>query len=334
MIRMKKHLIYLVYLLISVLIILTIIEFTVRQTLPQIRLSGTSQNLIVDSLYLSTPGIAANKDGFSNGVVKHTNKYHAWKYSSELSTKYKIRLILGDSVTMGIGIENDSTFIGILNNKINSLNFINLSLIGYSSEDYYQVLKSYLNIHKNIEFSSVSVFWTLNDLYSNYPGNISPEINTNTFIQSIIDFLRNHSKTYHLLKNLFFDRAKDYYLYDSNFYGPKYSLLNESVNDLKMISEICDSFNISFQLFLLPYEFQIRNFNTETIFTPQNNLRSQLENEIKNINIIDCRDALVEYADKSVKLYLYGDGIHLSEEGHKEVAAFILRKSFKVIPLN
>lgn len=134
-------------------------------------------------------------------------------------TQEKIRLILGDSVTMGIGIENDSTFIGIMNNKVDSINFLNLSLIGYSSEDYYKVLKYYGDIHKDIKVNSVSVFWTLNDLYSNYPGNISPEINSNTFIQSIISFLRKYSKTYHLIKNLFFDRAQDYFLYDSKFYS-------------------------------------------------------------------------------------------------------------------
>ena len=328
MIRIKKHLFYLVYLLFSVSIILTIIELTVRQILPQIKLSGTSKNLIADSLYSNTPGIAPNKEGMSNGVIKYTNKFHAWKYSSEPFTKHKIRLILGDSVTMGIGIANDSTFIGIINNKIDSLGFINLSLIGYSSKDYYQVLKAYLNIHKNVELSNVSVFWTLNDIYSNYPGNISPEINTNSILQSIISFLRKHSKTFHLLKNLFFDRAQDYYLYDSKFYNPQYSLLNESMKDLKMISEICDSLNISLELFLLPYEYQIRNFNTDTIFSPQNNLNLKFKNDIKNGKIIDCRGAFAEYVDESPKLYLYGDGIHLSEKGHKEMAAFIIRKNF------
>lgn len=326
--RIKGQIIYLVYLVVSILIILALVELTVRLTCPQIKLSGTSKNLIVDSLYQSTPGIAANQKGISNGAIKYTNKYDAWEYSKKLSPKKKVRLILGDSVTMGIGIENDSTFIGIINNKIDSMNILNLSLIGYSSEDYYKVLKYYGNIHKDIEVSSVSVFWTLNDLYSNYPGNISPEINSNTFIQSIISFLRKHSKTYHFLKNLFFDRAQDYFLYDSKFYSSNYSLLNESVKNIKMISDICDSLNISFQLLLLPYEFQIRNFETKAIFTPQNNLRSQLKNKIKNINIIDCRDAFRKYSDKSKDLYLYGDGIHFSEKGHNEMVSFLLKQNF------
>ncbi|NOX64246.1 MAG: SGNH/GDSL hydrolase family protein [Chlorobi bacterium] len=328
MTRIKGQIIYLAYLVVSIIIIFALIELTVRLAFPQIKLSGTSQNLIVDSLYGNTPGIAVNEEGTSNGTIKYTNKYNAWKYSTKLSTKRKIRLILGDSVTMGIGIDNDSTFIGILMNKVDSLNFINLSLIGYSSEDYYQVLKYFRNIHKDINLSSVTVFWTLNDLYSNYPGNISPEINTNSFTYSLIDFLRKHSKTYHLIKSLFFDRAQDYFLYDSKFYNHNYSLLNESVKKLNMVSDICDSLNISFQLFLLPYEFQIRNFNVSAIFTPQNKLKSQLKNNIENIRIIDCRDAFIKYSNSSRELYLYGDGIHLSKRGHKVMASFLRKQNF------
>lgn len=90
-----------------------------------------------------------------------------------------------------------------------------------------------------------------------------------------------------------------------------------------MISDICDSLNISFQLFLLPYEFQIRNFKTEAIFTPQNKLKTQLKDVINNINIIDCRNAFRKHFNKSKDLYLYGDGIHLSEMGHNEMASFL-----------
>lgn len=324
MTRIKGQIIYLVYLVVSIIIIFALIELTVRLTFPQIKLSGTSQNLIVDSLYGNTPGIAANEEGTSNGTIKYTNKYNAWKYSTKLSTKRKIRLILGDSVTMGIGIDNDSTFIGILMNKVDSLNFINLSLIGYSSEDYYQVLKYFRNIHKDINLSSVTVFWTLNDLYSNYPGNISPEINTNSFTYSLIDFLRKHSKTYHLIKSLFFDRAQDYFLYDSKFYTKKDTILNKSINYIKKVSDICDSLKVSFKLFLLPYEYQVRNYNNEDIFAAQKIFQSQL-NKNNSIEVIDCKEAFENYSTDSKEFYLFGDGIHFSKKGHKKLSSFLLK---------
>lgn len=87
--RIKGQIIYLMYLAASILIILAVVELTVRLTFPQIKLSGTSKNLIVDSLYQSTPGIAANQKGISNGATKYSNKYNAWEYSKKLSPKKK-----------------------------------------------------------------------------------------------------------------------------------------------------------------------------------------------------------------------------------------------------
>lgn len=322
---MKKYSLVVLYNVISIILLFLLLELVVRIFVPQIRLPGTSAALIVDSLYNDSPGIRSDTSGISGGILKESNRYHSWKYLTPVSANTHKLLFLGDSVTMGIGVENDSTYAGIINNNIDSINVINPSLIGYSSKDYLNVVDYFLIRKKfNLNFSSVVIFWTLNDIYSNYPDNESPELSSNGFIGNIISFLRSNSKAYQFLKNLFSDRPKTYYEYDRRFYTDSNPLLQRSVTDILKISSICDSLKIKFQIVLLPYEYQIRNYNTTGIFQPQRLLKEKLKNS--NIETIDPAGLLRNDYDNSIADYLYGDGIHFNERGNSVIAYYI--KSF------
>ena len=319
---MKKYTLIVLYNLISIILLFLLLELGVRIFVPQIRLPGTSAALIVDSLYNDSPGIRSDTSGTSGGIIKESNRYHSWKYFKPVSANTHKLLFLGDSVTMGIGVENDSTYSGIINNNIDSINVINPSLIGYSSKDYLNVVNYFLIRNKfDLNFSSVVIFWTLNDLYSNYPDNESPEISSNGLIGEIISFLRSNSKAYQFLKNLLSDRPKTYYEYDSQFYTDSNPLLQRSVADILRISTICDSLRINFQLILLPYEYQIRNYNRPGIFQPQQILEVKLKD--RNINIIDPGKIIRNDYDKSSVDYLYGDGIHFNERGNSVIAGYL-----------
>lgn len=247
--------------------------------------------------------------GDGNTINNYQSKFYKW-------------LILGDSVTMGIGVQDDSTFIGILNTLESKVNFINLSLIGYSSKDYLNIVKSLvIDNERNLKFDKILIFWTLNDTYSNYPSDKTAGFSSKNTFYPIINYLRNNSKAYYFLKNLFNDRSKDYYDFDRQFYSFEDSTLENSVNSLKFIATLCKSKEISCYLFILPYEYQIRNFNKNTIFAPQETLIKLMKDS--SINIIDCKNAFINYEKKSRDLYLYGDGIHFSELGHKVLANYI-----------
>jgi hypothetical protein len=306
----------------GIIFLCLLLEFAIRIFVPQIRLAGTSKNLIADSLYNDSPGINSNTSGYSGGVLKKTNQYHSWNYFKPVSTYRKKILFLGDSVTMGICVENDSTFAGILNNELDSTDIINPSLIGYSSKDYYNVFNYFIKKYPaGINFSTVAIFWTLNDIYSNYPDNKSPQYSSNSFLNYIIDFLRNNSKAYIFLKNLFSDRALAYYQYDSGFYTLQNQQFKNSVNNLKHILSICDSLKINFILVLLPYEYQVRKFNQKNIFEPQNTLKiSLVHNKVK---LIDLREAYKYKTKNSDRFYLYGDGIHFNERGNRLIAEYL-----------
>lgn len=325
---MKKYTLVVLYNVISIILLFLLLELAVRIFVPQIRLPGTSAALIVDSLYNESPGIRSDTSGTSGGIIKESNQYHSWKYLKPVSANTHKLLFLGDSVTMGIGVENDSTYAGIINNNTDSINVINPSLIGYSSKDYLNVVNYFLIRNKfNLNFSSVVIFWTLNDIYSNYPDNESPELSSNGFIGNIISFLRSNSKAYQFLKNLLSDRPKAYYEYDSQFYTDSNPLLQKSVADILKISAICDSLKIKFQLVLLPYEYQIRNYNRTGIFQPQQILKEKLKN--RNIDTIDPGELIRNDYDKTITDYLYGDGIHFNERGNSLIAGY-LRSFLKI----
>ena len=197
---------------------------------------GTSKELLIDSLYNTTVGLGSNKVGFSSGVKKTTNKYHIWKYKEDVNIKAPIILYLGDSVTMGIGVENDSTFVGINSRKIN---LINPSLIGYSVKDYLNVMKSFLsnNVFKG-KIKEIYLFWSLNDLYSNFTVKNSPGLKVDDLFFPIIDYVRRNSKLFIYIKNLFSDRSKIYYNYDVQFYDESNKYFQKGLIDIKEISRI------------------------------------------------------------------------------------------------
>lgn len=304
-----------------VLLLLFILEAAVRILSPQIQLSGMDRQILERDVYYRTVGLKKNSLGISNGVIKHVDEKGFWKYTSKKKEATRKILILGDSATMGIGVENDSTFVGLLNGYFKDIEFCNASLIGYSSQDYLNVIQDIIQSKKNeLGISDVFIFWCLNDVYSNFPDLNSPETK-NDFIKIITDFLVKNSKLYHLLKNILSDRPKAYFDYDKKFYVSKNKLLEKSLLNLGQIAEILDSTKINFNLFLLPYEYQIRNYNDSIIFHPQRIFEQMLRK--LNLNVTDCSPAFSQMSLNSYQFYLYGDGIHFSITGHKVLAEFI-----------
>jgi lysophospholipase L1-like esterase len=327
---MKKYFLIILFNIIAVMLLLFLLEVSIRVFIPQIRLAGTSKALLLDSLFNSSSGIKSNSKGFSNDVIKTTNAYGCWKYRRAISNKSKKILFLGDSVTMGIGVENDSTFAGKINDELSNVDILNPSLIGYSSKDYLNVFEYFLQKFKGkISFNSVVIFWTLNDIYSNYPDKNSPEIVSTNLLHELVYFLRQHSKAYIFLKNLISDRSKAYYDYDKNFYTKGNDLFKGSIKNLEIICSKCDSLGISFNLFLLPYEYQIRNFYKKNIFYPQELLINTLEESNLKVKTFDCKEAFRSDYNNSSIYYLWGDGIHFSEKGHSIIAEFVKRDLVK-----
>lgn len=187
---MKKKILFVVYNVVAVISLFLLFEFFLRVFDTKIILSGTDHNLFSDSVYYSSAGLIPGSLGKSHGIMKEVDSLGFWKYSSNKNAGKNL-LIIGDSVTMGIGVENDSTFTGQLANSIDSLRVFNASLIGYNVDNYKDVVeKLLLNDKNNLRISSVNIFWCLNDLYSNFPGKENPQFaNENNYLGTSLDFL-------------------------------------------------------------------------------------------------------------------------------------------------
>ncbi len=318
----KRYSLYILYNIIVIVAILLLFELLVRIFVPQIRLSGTSKNLLIDSLYFSSAGLRSTVKGLSNGVNKSTNQYHSWKYSKPFfKDKTKI-LLLGDSVTMGIGVENDSTFAGILNKHFD---IINPSLIGYSSFDYVNVFNYFVVENSNdFKYKAVYIFWTMNDVYADSFIQNQPAYVPGDYMYNIVNFLRHNSKAYIFLKNIISNRSKVYYDFDSKFYTDENKLLKKSVKNIVYIADKCSKLKIDFCLFFLPYEYQARNSTNESFHKPQKILSKLLYSY--GVKTIDCIGAFEFGLTTMERFYLYGDGIHFSKMGHRYMADFILNQ--------
>lgn len=322
-----KYMFILFYNLFVVLFLLIFFELLIRLFCPNIILSGTDRSLIKENLYFSSPGLAPNSSGLSMGTLKVVNEYGFLKYGKPIKSNSTKWLLLGDSVTMGAGIENDSTFAGLINGSLNNIDVLNTSFIGYSVRDYFNIFNKLIDQNrpelKNLE--AVLIFWTLNDFYSNYPRNDVPGISdTNPFF-AIANFFRTHFKSYHWLKNLISDRSKAYFEYDFRFYNEQNKELLNAVDMINKISTGCQERKVKCIIFLLPYEYQIRNWDKRDVFKPQDIMKKLLQSSSNSLRVIDCREAFEGCKNRSREFYLYGDGMHFSKEGHKKISEYILK---------
>lgn len=244
-----------VFNILVVILLFILAEIGLRLSLPQIKLPGTEAALLQDSIYYDSQGLRQNVSGKSMGVLKTTTPARTWKYSKNQNGKRKI-LFIGDSVTMGIGVENDSTFCRIINNTDTNSQILNPALIGYSVYDYKNIIRKILVDDINqTGISEVIICWCLNDIYSNELIQNVPQTTDETFFGRMVIFFRNSSYLYQFAKNLFTDRAKDYYLFDDKFYTIDSNTFQKGLNDFDEIIKLMKSTGIKLKILVLPYEF-------------------------------------------------------------------------------
>ena len=106
-------------------------------------------------------------------------------------------LILGDSTTFGVGVEEEKSFTGLLRYHKKDINFYNASVIGHSLRDYASLIKK----EKNLKFNKILIFLNIND--------ISTEINADNKKKNYLTFIEKIKKNIVLSKVNIFFRAAD-----------------------------------------------------------------------------------------------------------------------------
>ena len=290
------------------LFIFSVIEVVVRVLVPEIKPATTERVFTENDTYGDTFGLKPKSKGASMGVMRKVNDDGFWSHNSNQAGD-KYWLILGDSVTMGIGVSQDSTYPGLLSLNQDTLTILNSSFIGYSSKDYLNILSKINNKYKD-NLSRVTIFWCLNDVYSNPVNTDSPK-GISFLGNYLTGFIYNYVFTYQWLKKNIFDRPRKYYEYDQKYYSEQNYQYQKSLDNISKIKIITDSLSIKLDVVMLPYEYQLRK-NTDS---PQKQMISDLNDY--HINVIDLFSNLRDVTNDYESLFLYGDGIHYSKKGHK-----------------
>ena len=82
---------------------------------------------------------------FSKKVFTDSLGFRIPKKNFNYKDKNSSVLIIGDSVSFGVGVKEQNTFVGLMRNEFKNLNFFNSSVSGYNFKDYSEVAKKNKN---------------------------------------------------------------------------------------------------------------------------------------------------------------------------------------------
>lgn len=288
------------------------IETAVRLFNPEISAVGTDKELFRSGTFGHSAGPRPGATGRSNGVMRRVDDRGFWAYSGARPTKPKW-LLLGDSVTMGLGVEGDSTYAGILAAAQDSLDVVSASVPGHASDDYLAIARV---LADSMDIRRISVFWCLNDVMAGRPVDNAPT-GTRVLDNRMMAFVRRYVRTYTWAKSTFTDRPKRYYLHDSALYEERRGYLEAALTDLGELSDLATAHGIPLEVILLPYEYGLRTGE----HAPRRLMADRLG--ALDIRVRDAGPELLPTGDPA-HLYLYGDGIHFNRRGHRAIAEFVL----------
>jgi len=303
-------------------------------------LTGISKNLLIyeNNIQKNAPNIEAS--AFSKKVYTDNFGFRVpnknYRYSNESSSV----LILGDSVSFGVGVEEHETFVGLLRKEFKELNFFNSSVSGYHLKHYPFIIEENKNLDK---LNEIIFFLTLNDIsfektllnvneqikkeISNKKINFFNKLKENIYFTKLNIFLRNKSKFYMWAKGVITKPSERHFNYTFPLYQDKHAV-NEVNKELEKLKIAAHKNNFNLYVVILPYEFQTRPENCNINFlTPQFELKNILNNlniKFKDYTEIFCKNK------KPSSLFLKFDPVHLSIKGHSLVFN-LLRKDLNYL---
>jgi hypothetical protein len=122
--------------------------------------------MLQDFVYGKSMGLAPNRSGIFFGRLVHVDGNRSRRNTHRFNKKKSAWLHIGDSVTMGVGVDDDSTFSALLAQDADSINILNPSLIGFSVVDYKNVIRQLVITDGNaLKITHITLFYCLNDIY-------------------------------------------------------------------------------------------------------------------------------------------------------------------------
>ncbi len=315
---LKRFVLLLSSLLFSLLLVLLLEAFT-RILKPEINFQDTERSLLRERAFGDTYGWRPEATGISFGkrVVIDSHGFRKMNVPDSYEESW---LILGDSVTFGVGVETEETFAQLLQYELPHARIWNTSVIGYNTRNYRDVLYNLTAGNPNevtTKLERVLLFFCLNDIDLGQVMEMDFGAESNLgFRDRLLIFLRRHSKFYILMKNKVSDRSRFYFIHDQRLYTDEGMNFTESMRILSEVNDYLRNRGVRFTVVILPYEYQLRAREEQNLI-PQRRLAAFLSE--RGIDFIDAYDALARSGQGSADNYLYADFGHFSKKGHKVV---------------
>ena len=293
----------------------------------RINFLDSSVGLFTADRFGPTYGNTPNYKGESFGEAFYTDE-NGFRIEPDLKSKAASNapaiLIVGDSVSFGPGVRDDETIAGHLRRSLPNERIYNSSAIGYDATAYKNVVATL--IPQRPEVKTVLLFYCLNDLTDVSASDIKSQINDNgeiyasndtSLIRKVNDYLRSRSKLYLWLKNALRDTQMIYFQNDLASYQRSDKYVQDGLRPLAEIKQQLDTAGVSLKVFVLPYEAQLRKNTPPDFLLPQRKVEDFLkQNQIESFDLTQD----FQNSGDTHSLFLYGDPMHLSEEGHELVA--------------
>jgi len=335
-----------IIILLIFLTLIGLIEGSVRWLYPEIPPQHSDRRLFDPHKYGRTYGYKALATGEEMGVLVITDEhgFRTSPHSRQLHTSEHV-LVLGDSVSVGNGVEAEQTYPSLLEEKLGK-KVLNASVTGYRIVDYVEVLG---NIVDTFKPQLVIIGICLNDVSPTSQANIvgiarkkkadgevTPDERRypNMFVRTLryindnyLDFhtfLGSYSRTYVLVKSLATDSARDHFLADELYYDDPQTIEVLSSQFTKLKRLLTDEKPLV--LFIFPYEYQLRAGSLE-VLEPQKIIKEA--GHRAGVTIYDLYDELAEYLKAnrlpSKAIYLFNDPLHFNSVGHHAIAELVYR---------
>lgn len=317
-----------------------IIEAFVRIIFPDLIICGVKGSYLQQNKYGTSYGFKPNINGyiFEKKFLTDNSGFRINDLAMSIANpKLKI-LVLGDSISLGLGVEAQDAFPYILQKDITDCQVINTSVPGYGMDDYYNILT---DLSKKIDFDGIIVSVCLDDFSATVQGYIKnffdvgnrrEKLIRNPFLRflvrfnnSIFDFnsfLREHSKTYMLLRDRVMDASKVIFEAQDSIYSmPQIDIRIQS--SMQKLVNLASRDNKWIIFVVIPFEYQLRDNINDQVLKLQ-----RIINEVATKAFFPVID-LYPYFKKSLEYsymhssLLYCDAMHFSKKGNQIAAKVI-----------
>jgi lysophospholipase L1-like esterase len=313
-----KRIVLLLFTILFCGLILLLLEAGTRILKPEINFQDSDRSLLRPMAYGDSYGWQPGATGVCFGKKVTIDELGFRKMVSPQSYNASW-LILGDSVTFGVGVDTEDTYVQLLQNSLATVRLWNTAVIGYDLKNYRDTL-NHFTVETDVipRPQRVLLFLCLNDidLNSTFEDDLNIKPFSSSYVESALSFLRRKSKFYMLVKTVAFDRSRAYFQHDFQLYKEPNPGLAESLRILDDLSASLRDRHIEFTVVLTPYEYQLRK-KEEQYLLPQKILTAHFQES--GIPFIDAYEYLARAGGDGRQYFLYGDFAHFSKKGHQVV---------------